>query len=134
MEKNIFGEPLKICCKNPMTGYFRDGLCRIEIGDTGTHTVCAKMDEDFLEYTKSKGNDLSSVVKSGQNWCLCEYRWNESYKDGKSPYPISKATNKRTKPEIIKNIKNDWGYWVESQKTKQMKLYENVFSSLEEYQ
>ena len=106
-KKNILNKKIKVCSKNPMTGFYRDGYCMTGPDDHGTHTVCAKMDKEFLEYTKLKGNDLSSVVKSGENWCLCEYRWNEAYKDGKSPFPISKATNKRTKKEIIKNIKND---------------------------
>ena len=60
MEKNIFGEPLMICSKIPTTGYFRDGFCRTINQDTGTHTVCAVMTEEFLEFSASKGNDLIS--------------------------------------------------------------------------
>ena len=67
MEKNIFGEPLIICCKNPMTGYFRDGLCRTEIGDTGTHTVCAVMTEDFLKFSASLKISLSSELSDIPN-------------------------------------------------------------------
>ena len=99
IKTNILNEPIQVCSTNPMTGFFRDGYCMTGPEDHGTHTVCAKMDEDFLNYTKDKGNDLSSVVKPGENWCLCEYRWNQAYKDGKSPFPISEATNKRTKEE-----------------------------------
>ena len=62
-----------------MTGYYRNGFCETGYDDFGTHTVCAKMDKKFLDYTASKGNDLSSVVKPGQKWCLCEYRWNQAY-------------------------------------------------------
>ena len=58
MEKNVFGEPLEPCCKSPMTGYFRDGFCRTVSQDTGTHTVCAIMTDEFLIFSASKGNNL----------------------------------------------------------------------------
>ena len=104
MEKNIFGEPLKICCKNPMTGYFRDGLCRTGIGDTGTHTVCAVMTEDFLKFSASKGNDLITPMpyyqfpglKVGDKWCLCVTRWIQAEKAGKAPKLILEATHEKT--------------------------------------
>ena len=48
MEKNVFGQELQICCTSPMTGYFRDGNCRTISEDTGTHTVCVIMTEEFL--------------------------------------------------------------------------------------
>jgi hypothetical protein len=103
MEKNIFGEPLKICCKNPMTGYFRDGLCRTEIGDTGTHTVCAVMTEDFLKFSASKGNDLITPkpyyqfpgLKVGDKWCLCVTRWIQAEKAGKAPKLILEAIHEK---------------------------------------
>ena len=82
-----------------MTGFYRDGYCMTGEEDTGTHTVCAKMTKSFLDYTATKGNDLSSVVKPGDKWCLCQYRWLEAFKDGKSPPVIARATNKRTKKE-----------------------------------
>jgi hypothetical protein len=104
MEKNIFGEPLKICCKNPMTGYFRDGLCRTEIGDTGPHTVCAVMTEDFLKFSALKGNDLITPMpyyqfpglKVGDKWCLCVTRWIQAEKAGKAPKLILEATHEKT--------------------------------------
>jgi uncharacterized protein len=103
-KKNILGKKIKVCSTNPMTGYYRNGYCMTGEDDLGTHTVCAKMNKKFLNYTKKKGNDLSSVVKPGQNWCLCEYRWNEAYKDGKAPPVIKSASNMRTKKNIVKNI------------------------------
>lgn len=103
-KKNILGDELKVCSTNPMTGYYRNGYCMTGEDDLGTHTVCAKMNKRFLNYTKKKGNDLSSVVKPGQKWCLCEYRWNEAYNDGKAPSVIKSATNMRTKKNIVKNI------------------------------
>ena len=104
MEKNVFGEPLKICCTNPMTGYFRDGLCRTETGDTGTHTVCAIMTEDFLKFSISRGNDLITPMpyyqfpglKVGDKWCLCVTRWIQAEKVGKAPKLILEATHEKT--------------------------------------
>ena len=103
-KKNILGKHIKVCSTNPMTGYYRNGYCMSGEDDSGTHTVCAKMNKKFLNYTKKKGNDLSSVVKPGDKWCLCEYRWNEAYKDGKAPRVIKSATNMRTNKNIVKNI------------------------------
>ena len=74
--------------------------------DSGTHTVCAKMDKKFLDYTAKKGNDLSSVVEPGDKWCLCEYRWQEAFKDGFAPKVVQNATNMRTKTVIRNQIKS----------------------------
>ena len=104
MEKNVFGEPLQICCTKPMTGYFRDGLCRTISEDTGTHTVCAIMTKDFLEFSLNMGNDLITPVpyyqfpglKEGDKWCLCVTRWIEAEKEGKAPKLILEATHEKT--------------------------------------
>jgi len=104
-KKNMLGKDIKVCSKNPMTGFYRDGYCMTGSDDSGTHTVCAKMDKNFLDYTAKKGNDLSSVVKPGDNWCLCEYRWQEAFKDGYAPEVIQNATNMRTNDVIRKQIK-----------------------------
>lgn len=101
---NILDEDIQPCSLDPMTGFYRDGYCRTGAEDRGTHTVCARMDRQFMDYTKSKGNDLYSVVRPGQNWCLCEYRWNQAYMDGFAPRVIKRATNRRTKDYIIRNI------------------------------
>ena len=104
MDKNVFGEPLKICCTAPMTGYFRDGLCRTITEDTGTHTVCAVMTNDFLRFSTSRGNDLISPMpyfqfpglKEGDKWCLCVSRWIEAEKAGKAPSLVLEATHEKT--------------------------------------
>ena len=62
MERNVFGEPLEICCTSPMTGYYRDGSCKTDIEDTGTHTVCAIMTNEFLRFSASMGNDLITPI------------------------------------------------------------------------
>ena len=100
MDKNVFGEPLKICCTAPMTGYFRDGLCRTITEDTGTHTVCAVMTNDFLRFSASRGNDLISPMPyfqfPGDKWCLCVSRWIEAEKAGKAPSLVLEATHEKT--------------------------------------
>lgn len=104
MEKNVFGEPLEICCTNPLTGYFRDGLCRTVFQDTGTHTVCAIMTDEFLKFSASKGNDLITPIpqyqfpglKAGDKWCLCVMRWLQAEKSGKAPKLILEATHEKT--------------------------------------
>lgn len=104
MELNVFNEPLELCCSNPMTGYFRDGLCRTDQFDTGTHTVCAIVTKEFLEYSASRGNDLISPIphwnfpglKPGDKWCLCVSRWKEAEKAGKAPKIILAATHQKS--------------------------------------
>tara|TARA_B100001059_G_C17828859_1_gene583265 strand:- start:306 stop:677 length:372 start_codon:yes stop_codon:yes gene_type:complete len=104
MEKNVFGEPLKMCCTKPMTGYFRDGVCRTISEDRGTHTVCAIMTNDFLAFSARQGNDLVTPMpyyeflglKEGDKWCLCVSRWIEAEKEGKAPKVILEATHEKT--------------------------------------
>jgi len=84
-----------------MTGFYRDGCCATGPQDTGRHVVCAVMTEEFLEFTKSKGNDLSTPIpafrfpglKPGDRWCLCALRWKEAYEAGKAPLVKLEATH-----------------------------------------
>ena len=94
-DKNLYGEKLKPCSRNPIKGYYRDGYCKTGSSDKGTHTVCSEVDDEFLEFTKSKGNDLS-MLKPGDKWCLCANRWKEAYDEGVAPKVIKKSTNKKT--------------------------------------
>lgn len=102
-EKNVLGITLASCCTSPMTGYFRDGYCRTRQDDYGTHVVCAIMTEDFLQYTKSRGNDLSTPIphwnfpglKAGDKWCLCVLRWMEAEKAGVAPKIYLEATDEK---------------------------------------
>ena len=104
MEKNVFGEKLHVCCTSPMTGYFRDGSCRTISEDSGTHTVCAIMTDEFLSFSASRGNDLITPapyyqfpgLKAGDKWCLCVSRWIEAEKVNKAPKLILEATNEKT--------------------------------------
>ena len=100
---NIFNEPLEACSFDPVTGFFRSGCCETSELDTGNHTVCAIMTEEFLKFSKSKGNDLSTPVpafdfpglNSGDRWCLCAARWLEAYEAGSAPSIIARATHRR---------------------------------------
>lgn len=84
---NVLGNKLEECGQDPVTGFYRDGCCNSGPQDSGTHTVCAVMTEDFLAFTKSRGNDLSTPIpaygfqglKPGDRWCLCVSRWKEAY-------------------------------------------------------
>lgn len=90
---NVFGEELALCNQHPATGFYRDGHCNTCEQDVGSHTVCAEMSEKFLEYSRFKGNDLSTPMpefgfpglKPGDAWCLCAARWLEAYQDDMAP-------------------------------------------------
>ncbi|MCC3404256.1 MAG: DUF2237 domain-containing protein [Microcoleus sp. PH2017_10_PVI_O_A] len=98
---NVLGTKLETCCTSPMTGYYRDGKCNTGGGDLGVHTVCAKVTEEFLKYTKRMGNDLSTPVpdfkfpglKPGDCWCLCASRWKEAMDAGCAPLVVLSATH-----------------------------------------
>ena len=102
MQKNVLGTELKSCSCNPMTGWYRDGLCRTDINDMGMHTVCAVMTDQFLSYSKAQGNDLSTPqmgfpgLKKDDNWCLCAPRWKEAFEDGMAPLINREATEEST--------------------------------------
>lgn len=99
---SLLGQPLEVCSTSPMTGYKRDGYCTNLPGDTGAHVVCAKMTNEFLQFTKTKGNDLISAspenafpgLKQGQNWCVCALRWEEARQANKAPPVILQASDK----------------------------------------
>ena len=78
-----------------MTGYDRTGFCNILAPDSGTHTVCAELTDDFLEFTRSEGNSLPGL-KAGDHWCLCALRWRGAHEAGKAPNMKLASTNKRT--------------------------------------
>ena len=101
--KNILGTQLISCSFDPLTGYFRNGFCQTDSRDRGSHVVASVMSEDFLNFTKSAGNDLSTPnpiynfpgLKPGDRWCLCALRWKEAYDAGSAPYVILEATHEK---------------------------------------
>ena len=105
--RNVLGEPLRPCCTDetaPVTGFYRDGSCRTGPDDYGVHTVCARVTAEFLSFSKSRGNDLSSPapahgfagLKPGDCWCLCAARWKEAFDAGVAPGILLAATHEAT--------------------------------------
>jgi len=90
---NVFGEPLLSCSEQPLSGFYRDGCCNTGEEDLGSHTVCIEITTKFLEYSRFKGNNLSTPIpefgfpglKPGNRWCLCADRWLEAYHQGMAP-------------------------------------------------
>ena len=90
---NVFGDPLISCSEDPITGFFRDGCCNTNDQDLGSHTVCIETSQTFLEFSRFKGNDLSTPMpdygfpglKPGDRWCLCAARWLEAHDQGMAP-------------------------------------------------
>ena len=101
MASNVLGAPLQACCRDPLTGFYRDGFCHTGPEDRGLHTVCAVMTEEFLAYTRTVGNDLSTPVPAygfpglepGDRWCLCVTRWAEALRAGCAPPVVLAATH-----------------------------------------
>ncbi len=99
--KNVLGGDLRICCVAPVTGFYRDGRCETGPMDVGTHVVCAQVTEEFLAFTRSRGNDLSTPrpqfqfpgLKGGDRWCLCASCWKEAYDAGVAPPIVLHATH-----------------------------------------
>lgn len=102
--KNVVGTDLQICCTSPMTGFYRDGFCSTGGQDFGMHVICAQVTAEFLEFTKSQGNDLSTPMpqynfpglRPGDRWCLCAARWQEALEAGVAPPVVLEATHART--------------------------------------
>ena len=100
---NVFDEPLEICGADPITGFYRDGCCNTGRDDAGSHTICVLATQEFLEYSRFKGNDLSTPapqfgfpgLQPGDSWCLCAARWLEACKQGMAPKVYLQRTHKK---------------------------------------
>ncbi len=98
---NVLGTPLECCCTDPMTGFYRNGRCETGPHDRGLHIVCAEMTAAFLEFSKFRGNDLSTPapdqgfpgLRPGDRWCLCVERWGEALEAGVAPPVVLEATH-----------------------------------------
>ena len=103
MDLNVLGTEMEACCFDPLTGYMRDGYCKTLAQDSGTHVVCAVVNKEFLDFTREKGNDLTTPIpqwrfpglKPGDKWCLCISRWLEAEQAGVAPYIDLKATHSK---------------------------------------
>ena len=104
VQRNVLGGPLGRCSDTPITGFFRDGCCNTSDQDLGRHTVCCVMTDDFLAFSRERGNDLSTPrpeyefpgLKAGDRWCLCAARWREAFLAGQAPHVVLNATNEAT--------------------------------------
>lgn len=107
-EKNVFGGELETCCAKPMTGFYRDGCCRTGTDDSGLHVICAEMTEEFLDFSKSRGNDLTVPnpefefpgLKPGDRWCLCALRWKEALEAGVAP-PVALVSTHESALKVV---------------------------------
>ena len=101
MPTNVLGTELRSCCRDPMTGFFRDGYCRTGPEDLGLHTVCVEVDQDFLDFSILDGNDLITPrpeygfpgLKPGDRWCVVAARWQEALEAGVAPPAVLEATH-----------------------------------------
>ena len=99
--KNVLGTELKVCCTNPMTGFYRDGFCKTGAEDRGSHTICVRVTTEFLRFSKSRGNDLSTPrpefqfpgLVDGDKWCLVALRWQEALEANAAPDVVLEATH-----------------------------------------
>jgi uncharacterized protein (DUF2237 family) len=99
--KNVLGSELQPCSTDPMTGFYRDGCCRTGPDDFGLHLVCTEVTDEFLAFSKERGNDLSTPnpayhfpgLKAGDRWCLCVERWKEALDAGMAPMVVLEATH-----------------------------------------
>ena len=102
-QKSVLDEPLAICSTQPMTGFVRNGCCETGPEDLGSHTVCVEVTTEFLEFSRSRGNDLSTPIPDfqfpglnpGDRWCLCAARWQEALEAGVAPKVVMRATHQR---------------------------------------
>jgi uncharacterized protein (DUF2237 family) len=100
---NVLGTPLVPCSYDPLTGYFRDGCCNTDSHDHGSHVICAKVTQAFLDFSMNQGNDLVTPrpeyrfagLKAGDRWCLCAMRWLEAWEAGLAPMVFLNCTHER---------------------------------------
>lgn len=105
---NVLGLPLAPCCTDPVTGFRRNGCCEHDPRDAGGHLVCAQMTTEFLEFSRSRGNDLSTArpelafpgLKPGDRWCLCASIWAEAFEAGQAPPVVLQGTHHRALSRI----------------------------------
>jgi uncharacterized protein (DUF2237 family) len=108
MQLNVLGGILESCCTDPMTGYFRDGFCKTDASDLGSHTVCAIVTAEFLQFSKLAGNDLITPrpeysfpgLQPGDGWCVCASRWLEAKNAGKA-CPIKLSSTHQRALQVI---------------------------------
>ena len=119
---SVTGDPLEICSVDPMTGFYRTGTCASGPEDIGCHAVCSIVTTEFLEYSKLRGNDLSTPrpefefpgLKPGDRWCVCAERWHEAWQAGVAPAVVLEATHIRALEAIPKSVLEEHAHIGES--------------------
>ena len=109
---NVLDEPLSVCSENPLTGFFRDGCCNTNDDDVSSHTICVEVSKTFLEYSRFKGNDLTTPAPEfgfpglidGDRWCLCAQRWLEAYNEKMAPRVHLMSTHKKSLEIVPLNL------------------------------
>src|ERR1700726_4130199 len=117
MERNVLGGQLEDCSADPLTGFYRDGCCRSGPEDAGSHTICAVVSEEFLEYQQSIGNDLSTAVpaydfpglKPGDRWCVTAVNWLRAHEDGVAAFVVLAATHERALEVVPLEVLEQYG-------------------------
>lgn len=110
--KNVLGGDLIACSLEPLTGFYRDGQCRVGADDHGCHAICCELSEDFLAYSKSMGNDLSTPMPQynfpglnpGDNWCVCALRWVEAHAAGHACPVVLEATSEAALKYVSRGV------------------------------
>jgi uncharacterized protein len=111
-DRNVLGGPLRVCCLDPLTGFYRTGRCSTGTEDSGCHAVCIEVTAPFLEFSRAVGNDLSTPVpafafpglKPGDRWCLCAERWKEAWEAGVAPRVHLEATHEAALRYISRSV------------------------------
>jgi uncharacterized protein (DUF2237 family) len=116
MERNVLGGPLEPCGLDPLTGFYRDGCCRTGPGDFGSHTICAVVTAEFLEFQQSVGNDLSTPMPEhrfpgltpGDRWCVTTHAWLRAHAEGVAAFVVLAATHERTLEVVPLDVLRDY--------------------------
>lgn len=116
---NVFGDPVITCSHQPLTGFFRDGCCHTDESDVGVHTVCIVATQEFLDFSKRVGNDLSTPlpqyqfagVKPGDRWCLCAARFLQAHQNNAAPLVVLEATNEKTLAIVSMEILLEYAHY-----------------------
>ena len=114
--RNVLGEPMEMCCEKPLTGFYRNGRCDTGPDDLGVHSVCIRATKEFLEYSNSVGNDLSTPMaeygfpglQEGDRWCLCLARWKQAYDAGKAPQIYLASTHEASLELVALDILQEY--------------------------
>jgi hypothetical protein len=121
-QENVLGGDLEPCSTDPMTGWARDGHCRSHPRDAGCHEICAVVTDEFLQFSRARGNDLVTPkpefdfpgLDPGDRWCLCVGRWLEAREEGVAPPVVLEATNRAALSQVPKSTLREYEYEGES--------------------